>query len=89
MKVMTFKLISGDEVVGQVEGETDEHYIIQNPRTFNMSQTDKGINVSIFPLLISSGVQTIKIDKEHILFKTDTHDQAEKQYLSSISGIAV
>lgn len=82
--IMTFKLVTAEEVIARVEQETPTHYYLKTPMT--LSYTQQGVGMT--PWLITADKDTsIEIEKTRVLATTPTMKQAADQYVQGTAGI--
>jgi hypothetical protein len=80
----TFKLVNGDEIVGEVITATAGEYEVANPMTVVPSQ--KG--VGLFPSLMTGrdkAVVTLKA--QHVMMCVLTTDELKSHYTQLVTGI--
>lgn len=84
--VATFKLNSGEEVVGRVKSINDDHYTLTKPMSFMMGAQGLGLVPYVF-----SAPQDADIDifKHCINVTIRTDDTIAKQYMKQTTGLIV
>jgi hypothetical protein len=81
---VSFKLANGDEVVGQIESETDTEYLLAHPMTVVPSPNGLGLMQSMFS---SEAKSTVKVSKAHIMMHNRTMDAMADHYRETTTGI--
>lgn len=82
--IVAFKLVNGDEIVAEIEGETDTHFELDRPTTVIPSQQGIGLVQSLFTADPKSG---ISISKQHILMHSPVIEQMRSHYIQTTTGI--
>ena len=93
MNVRLFRLISGEEIVGE-ESETQPGMArreIKNPCLIGLVPTQTGqVTLNMQPLLLFSDTKTIKIKEEHIMYDTGVDIKILNKYNEIFgSGIVI
>jgi hypothetical protein len=72
MNILAMRIISGEDILGEIESETDEQFVITNPVGIAIVPTPTGQhNVGFAPFPIHSEQKkgkTIAIRKEHVIY---------------------
>jgi len=50
-KIKVFKLISGEELIGEVFNSYDTHVVLKSPATILMQQTQQGVGLGLMPYM--------------------------------------
>lgn len=91
MTVKAVKLVSGEELVGDVVYEEPDHIVMQNVLAIMLHRTQDGnLNVGFVPFApyLGKGVNfEFKLDK--LLFVKEVDDQMKNQYNSIFGGVVV
>lgn len=74
------KLISGEEVVGEITAETSDTTTIQNPCTLGIMQSQTGPRLNMMPMLLFSEQKNVKLQKSHILYTVTVAQEIENKY---------
>ena len=83
---VSFKLASGEEIVGRLEEETDTHYTLHKPMVLIVQQ--KGLGLAPFMFSVSpDGKFMLKATAVSCVAKTE--DNISKQYTQTTTGIAL
>jgi hypothetical protein len=83
---VSFKLASGEEIVGRLEEETDTHYTLHKPMVLIAQQ--KGLGLAPFMFSVSpDGKFMLKATAVSCVAKTE--DNISKQYTQTTTGIAL
>jgi hypothetical protein len=85
-EVVTFKLVTGEELIGKLGEETATHYVIERPLALVMSQKGLGLQPWLFTV---NPDKTIRFPKEKVIVLEATMEEMSKNYLSGTSGIAL
>ena len=86
--VKVLKLIRGEEVLTRIE-QKDTMFVLEEPMVLqsNINQQTGQITHMLVPWLMSGKGKKISISIDHVIAHDDLKDQAEKDYLSTISGL--
>ena len=72
MKIRAFKLVSGEDVLSEVQGETETHYVLENAVGIAVVRGANGqpnVGFTPFPLhAVQTPGATITIHKSHIVY---------------------
>ena len=80
----TFKLVNGDEIVGEVVSAVAGEFDVSNPMTVVPSQ--KG--VGLFPSLMTGREKSVvTLKAQHIMMVTLTTDELKPHYTQLVTGI--
>ena len=82
--IIAFKLITGDEIIARLEGETDTHFELDRPCTVVPSPQGLGLIQSLFT---ADPKITISISKTHVIMSAHVIDQMESHYIQTTTGI--
>jgi len=75
------KLISGEEVVGEITADTSDSVTIQNPCTLGIMQTQTGQpRLNMMPMLLFSEQKKVQLQKAHILYTVSVAQEIENKY---------
>jgi hypothetical protein len=85
-EVVTFKLTSGEELIGKLVEETDAHYKLSRPMVIAMGQQGPGLMPYLFTV---SPNADIKLSKSTVTVAEATDEAFAKQFLESTTGIAL
>jgi hypothetical protein len=69
MTVKVFKLINGEELIGEVTSDGGVGYFLDNPTTIVMQQTERGVGVALMPYMPYA-------DKKVYVYKTAIASEA-------------
>jgi len=83
-EVVTLKLISGEEIIGEMVNETLEGIKIKAP---HMLMLMPGQGVAFIPYLLSCKDEEITIQKEYIIVQKSSDKAYIEQYQSNMSDI--
>jgi len=91
MTVKSFKLISGEDVIGSVKNTTDSYYTLEAPATIIMQPSAEGrVNMAIMPFMAYTGDNDVVIFKHAIAAEADPDQQVINEYNRIFgSGIVV
>ena len=81
--VVTFKLISGEEVIARFESEDDSSLYISKPVTLAGNNQGMGF----VPWMISSLPERIKLNRNTLITFGHTQEQIAKAYIEATSSI--
>ncbi|MAD24737.1 MAG: hypothetical protein CMO44_11260 [Verrucomicrobiales bacterium] len=83
---VSFKLASGEEIVGRLEEENETHYILHKPMVLIAQQ--KGLGLAPFMFSVSpDGKFLLKASSVSCVAKTE--ENISKQYTQTTTGIAL
>jgi 16S rRNA A1518/A1519 N6-dimethyltransferase RsmA/KsgA/DIM1 with predicted DNA glycosylase/AP lyase activity len=84
--VVTFKLVTGEELLARVSGETMVEYQVVKPVT--LVPTKQG-TLAMVPYLISTDLNTlaISLNKSAVVMHIATKKEVAEQYTQAVSGI--
>ena len=89
MKVKTIKLITGEELMARCE-EKDNMIILHNPMTLNITSTQgSSVAMALIPWLMAGKTENIEVQKSSVVAIVEPKETAEKNYLSSITGLTL
>lgn len=83
--IVSFKLVNGDEIVGKVESQTDDAYVINRPCLVVPSQQGIGLIQAMFSV---DPDQSIEVRKQHVMMHAPTFSQLQSHYIQTTTGIA-
>lgn len=85
-EVVTFKLTSGEEVVGRLKSINDDSYTLIKPMTFLMGPQGLGLVPFVFSAPQDADIELTKISV-NVMIKTD--ESVAKQYLQQTTGLVI
>ena len=75
------KLISGEEVVGEITADTSDSVTIKNPCTLGIMQTQTGQpRLNMMPMLLFSEQEKVQLQRAHILYAVSVAQEIENKY---------
>lgn len=88
--IVIIKIVTGDEVIGRLEGENSEELRVKKPRLLVL--TNEGSN--LIPALIPwspfiDDTKTISINKDTVVFVTKASNTLRNFYIEETSSIVV
>ena len=81
---VSFKLVSGEEIVARLEEETKEHFTLIKPLMVIMGQ--QGLGLAPFMFTVKPDTK-FKIKTQNVICIAKTDDEMSKQYIQSTTGI--
>lgn len=89
MLVKALKLISGEELVGEVISESETNIVIKNPLAIMLSRTRDGdLSIGFVPFAPYLGEKIeLSFDKERTLFCKEVDEKMQNQYSNIFGGI--
>jgi len=84
--IRVFKLVTGEEIITKVVGETDTEYEVEKP--LQLSMGERGLQFAPISIMLDFE-KSMAIEKANIVFQGPAGDKMENGYESSISGIAL
>ena len=90
MKVKIIKLSTGEELVSRCVEKEDE-VILNKPMTLQAVQTNQAnqVGMALMPWLMAGKCEEVVIKKSLIIAVDEPKDQAEKKYLSNVTGLSL
>jgi len=89
-EIIALKLVTGEEVVGEVKETLDKsrNVILIKPRTISIMRSPDGRQgLGLVPFSMSNMDATVEFSAEHILAKLEPIKQVADVYLQETSGI--
>jgi hypothetical protein len=88
-EIIALKLITGEEVVGEVKETLDKTKIIMlKPRTITIMRSPDGRQgLGLVPFSMSNIDATVEFSPEHVIAKLEPMKQVSDVYLQETSGI--
>ena len=83
---VSFKLSSGEEIIGRLEKETDTYYTLKKPMVL-IAQAE-GLGLAPFMFSVSPDTK-FNLRTSSVSCVSKTEDEISKQYTSQTSGIAL
>ena len=85
--IKVLKLVTGEELIGRVECQTDIDITISSPRVMRMYQTEQGISAGLVPWLMTAPDAQVDIKSSHIMTSVDCPKDVEDSYLQQTSKL--
>lgn len=82
--IVSFKLVNGDEIIGKVESQTADTYVINRPCLVVPSQQGIGLIQAMFS---TDPDQSIEINRQHVMMHAPTFDKLQSHYIQTTTGI--
>jgi hypothetical protein len=82
--IVSFKLITGDEIVARIELIDTDWYEISKPCTVMPSPQGMGLIQSLFT---ADADVNVRLQKQHIIMHAPSIDQMQKHYIKTTTGI--
>lgn len=82
--IVSFKLITGDEIVAKIVDSGPNGYEIAKPCTVMPSPQGMGLIQSLFTADADAGVT---LQKEHVIMHAPSIDAMQKHYIKTTTGI--
>jgi hypothetical protein len=75
------KLISGEEIVGEILSDTADGVLIQDPCTLGIMQTQTGQpRLNMMPMLLFSEQKKVQLQRSHILYNVTVAQEIQNKY---------
>jgi hypothetical protein len=87
MAVKVFKLINGEELIAKVTDTNDNGYVLDNPATIVVQQTEKGVGVALAPYM-PYAIGKVQLNRCSISSEGDPETKMENEY-SRIFGSGI
>lgn len=81
--VVTFKLVTGEEVIARLQEETDTAYVVTKPMALAMGAQ----GVGLVPAAFSAELNTVKFQKSHVILAALTRKEIIGNYIEGTTGI--
>ena len=88
--VKVLKLITGEEVLTRIE-QKDTMFILDNPMTLQHlpnPQTGR-VEMALIPWIFSGKCEEIAVSIDHVIAQDEPKQQAEKNYLTAVTGLSL
>lgn len=82
--IVSFKLITGDEIVARIELVDTEWFEISKPCTVMPSPQGMGLIQSLFT---ADADVNVRLQKDHVLMHAPSIDQMQTHYIKTTTGI--
>lgn len=82
--IVSFKLVTGDEVVARIKEEHSEGFVVEKPCTVMPSPQGMGLIQSLFT---ADSEIKITLRYDHVLMHAPSIDQMQKHYIKTTTGI--
>ena len=91
MTLRILRLLTGEEIVGDIVNEDANHYTIENPCTLGIAMTHSGKPaLNMQPMLLFSEQKVVKINRQHVMFDVSVAIEIQNKYNEVYgSGIVV
>jgi hypothetical protein len=90
MKVQSFKLVTGEEIVARVLDQTDTHFTIEQAQVLQFQPVGNGqLGLAFVPWALSNPDVEVKLPVTAVVTNFNASTQVEKQYVSQTSKIAL
>ena len=88
MSVQVLKLVSGEEILGDVLEQLDNTVTINNVVAIVLQRTQTGdMGIGFMPFMPYVASKKLKIDQSKIILMTDVDEEVKNQYNSIFGGI--
>jgi hypothetical protein len=85
--VVSFKLLSGEEIVSRVSEETDTHYSLTKPLA--LIATPQG-GLGLAPVMFSVDPKnSLMLNKAAVMLHAKTQEELASQYMAQTSGLTL
>lgn len=91
MNLRILRLLTGEEIVGDITNESETHYTIENPCALAIGMNSSGrAALNMQPMLLFSEQKIVKINKTHVMFDVSVANEIQNKYNEIYgSGIVV
>lgn len=80
-KLRILKLINNEELVGEIEEETEEKYRVKNPCNLGITVNESGQPaLSMTPMLFFSEQKVVELKKSHVLYNVSVATEIQNRY---------
>lgn len=89
MKILAFKLVSGEEVIARVNGQLDDKYLVSKAQVLQFQQVRPGqMALALVPWILSNPeASDIPIQMSNVITAVPPSEKVEKEYLAQTSNI--
>jgi hypothetical protein len=74
------KLISGEEIVGDILSDTADGVLIQDPCSLGLMQSPTGPRLNMMPMLLFSEQKKVQLQRSHILYTVTVAQEIQNKY---------
>lgn len=89
MDIKSFKLITGEEIIGKVKDGDETTVIVQKPLAVVVQPTPQGLQVAMMPFMASDPEGTITLSTDSIIVETTPTSELEKGYIERTTSVAI
>jgi len=82
--IVSFKLITGEEIIAKVIEDNESDYVIHKPCTIVPSQQGVGMIQSLFTV---DGESNITVSKSHVIMHSKSVEDIKGHYIKTTTGI--
>lgn len=87
MDIRVFKMINGEEIIGEVSNFSGDTYELKSPATIVLQQTERGVGVGIAPYMPYAGTTIVMY--KHAIASEGTPDQNMVNEYNRIFGSGI
>lgn len=77
---MTIKMITGEEIVADVDTDSEDYLIVDNPMHVDYFYDTAGIGIKLVPYISTSKYKLFTLSKKHIIFYSQTEEVISEYY---------
>jgi len=91
MALRIIKLMTGEDIVGEIENEDTNFFTLKNPCSLGLVMTQSGkAGLNMQPMLLFSDQKLVKINKQHVTYDVSVAIEIQNKYNEIYgSGIVV
>lgn len=91
MALRIIRLLTGEEIVGDITNEDANHYTIENPCSLGLGMGPNGKPaLNMQPMMLFSDQRVVKINRQHVMFDVSVAIEIQNKYNEIFgSGIVV
>lgn len=82
--IVSFKLVTGDEIMARIIEETDSGFAIDRPCTVMPGPQGMGLIQSLFT---ADADRRVVLSKQHVIMHAPSIDAMQKHYIKTTTGI--
>ena len=82
--IVSFKLVTGDEVVAKIAAEQDDGFLVEKPCTVMPSPQGMGLIQSLFT---GDTEKKVTLRYDHVIMHSPSIDAMQKHYIKTTTGI--
>lgn len=87
-KITSFKLVTGEEIIGKVTSDVGGRIVIERPRLVRMIPSNGAVGIALLPWVVSAGDEgAVTIFEKSIVTVVEPLKELQDTYLAETSGL--